>query len=233
MEVEEQQVIWEWKELRGYLEAWERHWLNHLEELKRDIVQSSYEQDSKGVESTKNSMEDGVLKIDPAVEELKQRLRRFSWKRSILQEALLRFKEELQLEMNGDIGYRIASSFQSTLPHHPQEDRKETSATEIQVFNFSESTREDKPEIVDADSKFLVFQELAPFKIHSEESWAGFPSLASALPRKVKEEEEEEVGISAGGSLTLSSSPASSIGHVDLLSGISGRQQFGEGIDLH
>ncbi|XP_042304179.1 zinc finger protein 8 isoform X2 [Sceloporus undulatus] len=197
MEVEEQQVIWEWKELRGYLETWERHWLNHVEELKRDIVQGGYEQDSKGtsedsllqellgererepslsqslqgVESTKNSLEDGVLMVDPAVEELKQRLRRFSWKRTLLQEALLRFKEELQLEMNGDTGYRIASSFQSTLTHHPQQDGKETSATEI--------------------------QELASYKRHLEESWTGFPGLASAFPGKVKEEEKEEAGISA------------------------------------
>ncbi|XP_067319509.1 uncharacterized protein [Anolis sagrei] len=195
MEMEEQQVIWEWKELRGFLEEWEKHWLNHLEELKRD-VHDGYKRDSKvasedsllqellgeqeretsltqslqGVESTKNSMEYGVLKVDSAVAELKQRLHRFSWKRAILQETLLQFKEQLQLEMNGDRGYRIASSFQSKVTSHPQENREETSAKE--------------------------FQELMPFKRHSEEPWVGLPHITAALPKKVKEE-EEETGISA------------------------------------
>ncbi|XP_008103727.2 zinc finger protein 614 isoform X1 [Anolis carolinensis] len=214
MEMEEQHVIWEWKELRGFLEEWEKHWLNHLEELKRDVVHGGYEQDSKvasedsllqellgkqerdtsltqslqGVESTENSMEDGVLKVDSAVAELKQRLHRFSWKRALLQETLLQFKEQLQLEMNGDTapGYRIESSFQSKVTSHPQEDREETSAKEIQK-NASEKLLTDEK---------IIKEELTPFKGHSEEPWLGLPHITAALPKKIKEE-EEETGISA------------------------------------
>ncbi|XP_078244870.1 uncharacterized protein LOC110087273 isoform X2 [Pogona vitticeps] len=195
MEVEEQQVIWEWKELKGFLEEWERHWLNHLEELKRDIFRGSYGQSvpkavnedslrhnllrepgreqlpnrsSQDFEISRKSMGDGVLKIDFTIAELKQRLASFSWKRAVLQEALLHLKEELQLEMNGNAGYSITSPFQSTLSHLSQEDRKEMSAE--------------------------MLQELTPLKRTSglleEESL----TTPTAVPRMIK---EEETGVSA------------------------------------
>ncbi|XP_062979527.1 zinc finger protein 397-like [Elgaria multicarinata webbii] len=216
MEAEEQQVIWEWKALREYLAEWERHWLTHLEELKRDIVRGGSEQVSRvasegpllqelrgeqgreqppsqclrGVGSSGSSMEDGVLKTDLTVAELKQRLSNFSQKRAVLQEALLQLKEDLQLEMDGN-GYRIASSFQSTLIHPPQEDGRETSAAEMIQRNTSEKHR-----VPDEETKGPFFdrpsnlQELTTFKrasVLSQGSQLDFP----AIPRRIKEEEEE------------------------------------------
>ncbi|XP_061474944.1 zinc finger protein 853-like isoform X2 [Rhineura floridana] len=190
-EAEEQQVLWEWKELREFLDVWERHLLNHLEELKRDVVQRGCEQASStfsedsllqeqfrepgteqlpsqslpGVGITRSSMEDGVLKTDLAVVELKQRLGNFSRKRAILQEALQQFK-----------GYRTVSSFQSTLIHPLQEDGSETSAADM-------------------------IQELTACKqtaMLSEELQVDFPYAAAVLPKTIKEEEEEEeVGVFA------------------------------------
>uniref|UniRef100_A0A670IR72 C2H2-type domain-containing protein n=2 Tax=Podarcis muralis TaxID=64176 RepID=A0A670IR72_PODMU len=125
-------------------------------------------------------MEDGTLKTDLAVEELKQRLSNFSRKRAILQEALLRFKETLCVEVDGDIGYRTTPSLQSVPIHPPQENRSKTSAAD-------------------------VIQELTACKrtaVHSEELPVDSPLTTAAIARTIKEE-EEEAGIPAAG-VTLS-----------------------------
>nr|XP_028575805.1 zinc finger protein 8-like isoform X4 [Podarcis muralis] len=134
-----------------------------------------------GVGRTRSSMEDGTLKTDLAVEELKQRLSNFSRKRAILQEALLRFKETLCVEVDGDIaGYRTTPSLQSVPIHPPQENRSKTSAAD-------------------------VIQELTACKrtaVHSEELPVDSPLTTAAIARTIKEE-EEEAGIPAAG-VTLS-----------------------------
>ncbi|XP_032997781.1 zinc finger protein 184-like [Lacerta agilis] len=126
------------------------------------------------------SMEDGMLKTDLAVAELKQRLSNFSRKRAVLQEALLRFKETLCVEVDGDIaGYRTTPSFQSVPIHPPQEDRSEKSAAG-------------------------VIQELTACKraaAHSEELPVDSPLTTAAIARTIKEEEEEEAGIPAAGEI--------------------------------
>ncbi|XP_044307653.1 zinc finger and SCAN domain-containing protein 2-like [Varanus komodoensis] len=225
MEAEEQEVLWEWKELRQYLAEWERHWMNHLEALKREIVQACYGQVSRvasegpllpellgeqgrehpldqslqGVGSTGGSVEDGVFQIDLTVAELKRRLSNFSQKRAVLQDALLQLKEDLRLEMDGN-GYRIASSFQSALIHPPQEDRRETAAAQFIQRNTSEKRRvsdeEVKGGILDRPSNL---QELTAFKrtsVYSQESPVDFPGVTATIPRRIKEE-EEEAGITA------------------------------------
>ncbi|XP_053234908.1 zinc finger and SCAN domain-containing protein 5B-like isoform X1 [Podarcis raffonei] len=192
-EVEGLQLAQQWKELRGFLEEQERHLRNHWEELKRDIAQGAPQtlsedplqqepyrergQVSPGVGRTRSSMEDGMLKADLAVAELKQRLSNFSRKRAILQEALLQFKETLCVEADGDIaGYRTTPSLQSVPIHSPQENRSKISAAD-------------------------VIQELTACKrtaVHSEELPVDSPLTTAAIARTIKEE-EEETGIPSAG----------------------------------
>ncbi|XP_029769498.1 zinc finger protein RFP-like isoform X2 [Terrapene carolina triunguis] len=128
-EAERQMIIWEWQELRGFLEEQEQRLLSRLEELERAIVQRRDEgicrlswevsllserggekgqqplsQPLQGARST-GSRADGMFqKPDPGFAELEKRLSNFSLKSAMLQQMLLEFKEMLRLELGSDTG---------------------------------------------------------------------------------------------------------------------------------
>ncbi|XP_029768747.1 zinc finger protein RFP-like [Terrapene carolina triunguis] len=128
-ETERQKIVWEWKELRGFLEEQEQRMLSRLEELERAIVQRRDEgicslsweisllserggekgqqplsQPLQGAGST-GGREDGMFqKPEPAFAELEKRLSDFSLKSAMLQEVLLGFKETLRRELGSDTG---------------------------------------------------------------------------------------------------------------------------------
>ncbi|XP_065273460.1 E3 ubiquitin-protein ligase TRIM7-like [Emys orbicularis] len=128
-EAERQKIVWEWQELRGFLEEQEQRLLSRLEELERAIVQRRDEgicslsweisllserggekwqqplsQPLQGAGST-GGREDGMFrKPEPAFAELEKRLSDFSLKSAMLQEVLLGFKETLRLELWSDTG---------------------------------------------------------------------------------------------------------------------------------
>ncbi|XP_053860978.1 zinc finger protein 154-like isoform X1 [Malaclemys terrapin pileata] len=138
-EAERQMIIWEWKELRGFLEEQEQRLLSRLEELERAIVQRRDEgicrlswevsllserggakgqqplsQPLQGAGSTGSSRADGMFqKPDPGFAELEKRLSNFSLKSAMLQQMLLEFKEMLRLELGSDTGCRTTSTFPS------------------------------------------------------------------------------------------------------------------------
>ncbi|XP_065425766.1 zinc finger protein 154-like isoform X4 [Chrysemys picta bellii] len=117
-EAERRKIIWEWKELRGFLEGQEQWMLSRLEELERAIVQRRDEgicslsweisllserggekgkqplsQPLQGAGSTRSSREVGMFrKPEPGLMELEKRLSDFSLKSAMLQEVLLGFK---------------------------------------------------------------------------------------------------------------------------------------------
>ncbi|KAG6921650.1 zinc finger protein 2, partial [Chelydra serpentina] len=130
MEVERQKIVWEWKELQGFLEEQEQLLLSQLEELERAIVQrrdqclcklsreisvlsekggekgqQPLSQSLQGAGSTESSREDRKFqKPEVGFVELEKRLCDFSLKSAVLQEVLLGFKETLRLELGSDTG---------------------------------------------------------------------------------------------------------------------------------
>ncbi|XP_042715493.2 zinc finger protein 154-like isoform X2 [Chrysemys picta bellii] len=128
MEAERQKIVWEWKELRGFLEEQEQRLLSRLEELERAIVQRRDEgicslsweisllserggekgqqplsQPLQGAGSTRSSREDGMFqKPKLGFAELEKKLSDFSLKSAHLREVLLGFKEMLRLELGSD-----------------------------------------------------------------------------------------------------------------------------------
>ncbi|CAM2095236.1 unnamed protein product [Caretta caretta] len=120
-EAERQKMVWEWQELRGFLEEQEQQLLSWLEEVERAIVQRRDEdicrlsweisllreqggekgqpplsQSLQGAGSTWGSREDGRFpRLEPGYGELEKRLSDFSLKSAMLQEVLLGFKEML------------------------------------------------------------------------------------------------------------------------------------------
>nr|XP_032631031.1 zinc finger protein RFP-like [Chelonoidis abingdonii] len=120
-ETERQKIVWEWQELRGFLEEQEQQLLSRLEELERVIVQRRDEgicslsweisllserggekgqqplsQPLQGAGSTGGSREDETFrKPEPSFAELEKRLGDFSLKSAMLQEVLLGFKAQL------------------------------------------------------------------------------------------------------------------------------------------
>ncbi|XP_030437524.1 E3 ubiquitin-protein ligase TRIM7-like isoform X4 [Gopherus evgoodei] len=145
-EAERQKIVWEWQELRGFLEEQEQRLLSRLEELERAIVQRRDEgvcslsweisllserggekgqqplsQPLQGAGSTVGSREDGTFRNpEPSFTELEKRLSDFSLKSAMLQEVLLGFKETLQRELGSDTGYRLMSTFCSRSSHPPR-----------------------------------------------------------------------------------------------------------------
>ncbi|XP_030437522.1 E3 ubiquitin-protein ligase TRIM7-like isoform X2 [Gopherus evgoodei] len=144
-EAERQKIVWEWQELRGFLEEQEQRLLSRLEELERAIVQRRDEgvcslsweisllserggekgqqplsQPLQGAGSTVGR-EDGTFRNpEPSFTELEKRLSDFSLKSAMLQEVLLGFKETLQRELGSDTGYRLMSTFCSRSSHPPR-----------------------------------------------------------------------------------------------------------------
>ncbi|KAM9111395.1 uncharacterized protein ACDP82_000026 isoform 2-T2 [Pangshura tecta] len=132
---ERQKIVWEWQELRGFLEKQELRLLARLEELEGAIVQRRDEgvcspswevsllserggdegqqplsQSPQGAGSTENRADGTFRKPDPGFSELEKRLSHFSLKSAMLQQMLLEFKEMLRLELGSDAGCRTTST---------------------------------------------------------------------------------------------------------------------------
>nr|XP_048677918.1 zinc finger protein 470-like isoform X4 [Caretta caretta] len=157
MEVERQKIVWEWKELQGFLEEQEQLLLSQLEELERAIVQrrdqglcklsreisvvsergrekgqQPLSQSLQGAGSTGSSREDRKFqKPEPGFVELEKRLCDFSLKSAILQEVLQGFKETLRLELGSDTGCRTTSTFHSRWAQPPRGCGREMAAVEL------------------------------------------------------------------------------------------------------
>ncbi|XP_050788696.1 zinc finger protein 570-like isoform X3 [Gopherus flavomarginatus] len=144
-EAERQKIVWEWQELRGFLEEQEQCLLSRLEELERAIVQRRDEgvcslsweisllrerggekgqqllsQPLQGAGSTGGRKDGTFWKPEPSFAELEKILSNFSLKSAMLQEVLLGFKETLQRELGSDTGYRLTSTFCSRSSHPPR-----------------------------------------------------------------------------------------------------------------
>ncbi|KAH1174058.1 hypothetical protein KIL84_008452 [Mauremys mutica] len=132
-EAERQKIVWEWQELRGFLEEQEQRLLSRLEELERAIVQRRDEavcslswqisllsergeekgqqllsEPLQGAGSTGGREDGRFWKPEPGYVELEKRLHHFSLKSSHLQEVLLGFKETLRQELGSDTGTSLS-----------------------------------------------------------------------------------------------------------------------------
>ncbi|XP_077691298.1 uncharacterized protein LOC144275693 isoform X5 [Eretmochelys imbricata] len=156
MEVERQKIVWEWKELQGFLEEQKQLLLSQLEELERAIVQrrdqglcklsgeisavserggekgqQPLSQSLQGAGSTGSREDRKFQKPEPGFVELEKRLCDFSLKSAILQEVLQGFKETLRLELGSDTGCRTTSTFHSRWAQPPRGCGREMAAVEL------------------------------------------------------------------------------------------------------
>ncbi|CAM5179349.1 unnamed protein product, partial [Eretmochelys imbricata] len=130
---ERQKMVWEWRELRGFLAEQEQRLLSRLEELERAIAQRrdagvcrvSREISLLGERGgekgqplspplqgagSSGGREDGAFREpEPGFGELERRLSDFSLTSAILQQVLRGFKETLRRELGSDTGCRMTS----------------------------------------------------------------------------------------------------------------------------
>ncbi|CAM5179003.1 unnamed protein product, partial [Eretmochelys imbricata] len=131
---ERQKMVWEWRELRGFLAEQEQRLLSRLEELERAIAQRrdagvcrvSREISLLGERGgekgqpplspplqgagSSGGREDGAFRNpEPGFGELERRLSDFSLTSAVLQQVLRGFKETLRRELGSDTGCRITS----------------------------------------------------------------------------------------------------------------------------
>ncbi|CAM4720615.1 unnamed protein product [Caretta caretta] len=125
---ERQKMVWEWRDLRGFLAEQEQRLLSRLEELERAIAQrrdagacrvsreisllgewggekgqQSLSPPLQGAGSSGGSREDGVFREpEPGFAELERRLSDFSLTSAVLQQVLRGFKETLRRELGSD-----------------------------------------------------------------------------------------------------------------------------------
>nr|XP_023968518.1 zinc finger protein 436-like [Chrysemys picta bellii] len=153
---ERRKIVWEWQELRGFLEEQEQRLLSRLEELERAIAQRRDEgvcslsreisllserggdegqrppSQSLQAAGSPGSREDGAFpKPEPGFAELEKRLCNFSLQSAHLQEVLLGFKETLRLELGSDTGCRTTSAFPSGWAQPPRGWGRESAAGEL------------------------------------------------------------------------------------------------------
>ncbi|XP_034612950.1 E3 ubiquitin-protein ligase TRIM7-like [Trachemys scripta elegans] len=153
---ERRKIVWEWQELRGFLEEQEQWLLSRLEELERAIAQRRDEgvcSLSRGISllserggdegqrppsqplqaaGSPGSREDGAFpKLELGFAELEKRLCNFSLQSAHLQEVLLGFKETLRLELGSDTGCRTTSAFPSGWAQPPRGWGRESAAGEL------------------------------------------------------------------------------------------------------
>ncbi|KAM9172960.1 uncharacterized protein ACDP82_000134 isoform 2-T2 [Pangshura tecta] len=136
---ERQKIVWEWQELRGFLEEQEQRLLSRLEELERAIVQRRDEsvcslsweisllserggekgqqllsQPLQGAGSTGGREDRTFRKPESSFAELEKRLSDFSLESAMLQEVLLGFKETLRRGLGSDTAIPMIINFWET-----------------------------------------------------------------------------------------------------------------------
>ncbi|CAM4708848.1 unnamed protein product [Lepidochelys olivacea] len=152
---ERQKMVWEWRELRGFLAEQEQRLLSRLEELERAVVQRRDAGACRGSREisllgerggekgqllspplqgagSSGSREDGAFREpEPGFGELERRLSDFSLTSAVLQQVLRGFKETLRRELGSDAGCGTTSPFASGPAQPPRGRGRATAAGEL------------------------------------------------------------------------------------------------------